>query len=292
MKKLAFSVFLALLSICIQPVMANSRGNTVANVPGAPVSADQFIAAQRDKPLKSPFSTLKEGEERPPLFTYELRGQASFFYNNPNQWCTYGGYPTEHELTVLLQDPSVSLLDEDGPLALLHCPDRDIVVRVKKGPYQGLLQAYAAPNASVVQKGGKIFSTTLSSWPLRNSSGYERAVLSATYIVITNQTDGIRLTHNGAEAFVSMSPEKLFELTGLAEEDMKCQTEVVSLMIPLNRTGYFPGETGDAYVSALLGELLQGNKVDLRDRVEIVSCNDGLYNVLVPVFSSGMGGSS
>lgn len=259
---------------------------------GSPtVSADEFLSSVQQQAQKMSKRAMQAERERPSLSTYQVNGQA-YWYMLPNERCTYGGYPTEHELTVLLQDSSVSLLDEDGPLALLHCPDKDIVVRVKKGPYQGLLQAYATPNASVVQKGGKIFSTTLSSWPFRNSPGYEMAVLGAAYVVVVNETDGIQLTHNGAEAFVSMSPGKLFELTGLAEEDMKCQTEVVSLMIPLNRTGYFPGETGDAYVSALLGELLQGNKVDLRGRVEVASCAGGLYNVLVPVFPSGMGGSN
>ncbi|QQS15670.1 MAG: hypothetical protein IPK84_04900 [Candidatus Moraniibacteriota bacterium] len=290
------------------------------------VSASEFLSGVVQQVEKS--KRALAAEDFPPISTYQLNGQA-YWYMLPSEQCTYGGYPTVDELTVLLKDPSAPLLTEDGPLALIHCPDEDIIVRVEKGPYQELLQEYAAPDESTVERDGKVFSVTLSSWPLRNSYGYGGTVLSAAYVVATNIDDGIQLTHNGAEAFVTMTPQKLFELTGLSTEDLPCQAgakvslsliallnqasyspektgdayvstslkdllqgKKVSLMIPLNREGYFPGETGDAYVSTLLRDLLQGKKVNIRDRAKPVSCNGGLYNVLSPVFSSGSDGSS
>lgn len=282
-------VLTALSSVLLSPVNARE-------LPGPTMSADEFLATQKkleqERPkLIRPFSS-SAGRTLPPLFTYQYNGQA-YWYMLSNAQCVNGGYPTESELRSILTDSSVPLLNEDGQLAVLHCSDEDIIVRVKKEPYQELLLAYTAPDESTIERDGKIFSTTLSNWPARNSLGYEGTVFDAAYVVVTNETDGIQLTHNGAEAFVQMSPGKLFELTGWTEKDLKCQTEVVSLMIPLNRAGYFPGETGDAYVSTLLRGLLEGNVIpDIGNRVELVSCHGDLYNVLVPVFPSGMSGSS
>lgn len=255
------------------------------------VSAGEFLSGVVQQVKKSK-RALAAAEDFPPISTYQSDGQA-YWYMSSNEQCTYGGYPTDELKLALLQDPSAPLLTGDGPLALIHCPGEDIIVRVKNGSYQELLQAYAAPDEPTVERDGKVFSVTLSSWPLRNSYGYEGTVLSAAYVVVKNETDGIGLTHNGVEAFVTMTPQKLFELTGLSTKDLPCQAGVmVSLMIPLNREGYFPGETGDAYVSTLLRDLLQGKTVEMKDRAKPVSCNGGLYNVLSPVFSTGSDGSS
>lgn len=293
MKK--FSVLVsAVLSVALLSLgsVANARGD------GPKMSADDFLAKEKAREQEAqkrgsfrPFSS-SAGRTLPPLFTYQYNGQA-YWYMSSNAQCVNGGYPTEEELRSILINPSVPLLNEDGPLRVLHCSDEDIIVRVKKEPYQELLLAYTAPDEPTTERGGKVFSTTLSSWPARNSLGYEGTVFDAAYVVVKNETDRIRLTHNGAEAFVEMSREKLFELTGWTEDDIKCETEVVALMIPLNRAGYFPGETGDAYVSALLRGLLEGNVTSgIGNQVEIVSCHGGLYDVLAPVFPSGMNGSS
>lgn len=293
MKK--FSVLVsAVLSVALLSLgsVANARGD------GPKMSADDFFAKEKAREQEvqkrgsfRPFSS-SAGRTLPPLFTYQYNGQA-YWYMSSNAQCVNGGYPTESELQSILINPSVSLLNEDGQLTVLHCLDEDIIVRVKKEPYQELLLAYTTPDEPTTERGGKVFSTTLSSWPARNSLGYEGTVFDAAYVVVTNETDGIQLTHNGAEAFVQMSPGKLFELTGWTEKDLKCQTEVVSLMIPLKRAGYFPGETGDAYVSTFLRGILEGMAVpDIKNQMEVVSCHGELYDVLAPRFPSGTAGSS
>ena len=258
-------------------------------------SADEFLSEYRivQELNKSVAIPLEESESHSRLFTYQVDGQARDYALSDGQ-CAYGGYPTQRNLFAILNDPLVPILTEDGPLAVLHCPyGEDVIVRVKKGPYQELLLAYASPDGSAAERGGKDFSVTLSSWPVRNSFGYAGTVFDAAYVVVKNETDGTQLIHNGAEAFVQMSREKLLELTGWAEADLTCDVgPTVSLMIPLHWSGYFPGETGDAYVSTVLRDLLEGTKVpDIGNRVMPVFCHGGIYEVLIPTLHSRAGGA-
>lgn len=260
------------------------------------MSAEGFLSTNRlnrEGYDKSVAVRLEDDEGRSRLSTYQVDGQARDYALFEEQ-CTYGGYPTQRNLFAILNDPLVPILTADGPLAVLHCPyGEDIIVRVKKESYQELLLEYASPDGSAVKKNGKSFSVTLSSWPVRNSLGRAGTVFDAAYFVVTNETDDIRLTHNGIEAFVQMPWEKFLELTGWTKADLTCDVgQMVFLMIPLHWSGYFPGDTGDAYVSTLLRDLLEGIKVpDIGNRVMPVFCHGGIYEVLIPTLHPGAGGA-
>lgn len=288
--------FLAVLSLLLVALgsMANARGTDER---GPKMSSDEFLASlshqkrQKGAPMRAFSASVDEG--LPELFTYESHGQG-YLYREDWWRCTFGGAPTDEEKLAILGNSSVPNLNEDGPLALLHCPEADFIARVKKEPYQDLILAYALADQPEVEVGGVSYKATLSTWPLLNSPGYGNSVFEAAYVIVENQRDGITLIHNGVEAIIQMSPEKLFELTGWAMEDLSCGAEVVSLMIPLNRTGRYPGETGDAFVSTVFGALLKGEVVpDIDKKVRLEErCHRGLYQPLLPVFNSGGNGSS
>lgn len=251
-------------------------------------SSDEFLSEHRMVQEVNKSVAVRLGDGAPSqLFTYQGIGEA---YKYEDELCAYGGYPTQDDMGSLLTDPSVQLVTEDGPLAILHCenPKKDIIVRVKRESYRELLLAYAAPDGSAIKKGDNMFSVRMSSWPTPSSFWHAGIVLEAAYVVVANETAGIRLIDNGAEVILQMSRDNLLNLTGWGQEDLKCNSQdsqTVSLMIPLKWPDYFPGDTGNIYVSALFRALLD-NTVVLnvhRYRVGPGFCQEGLYEVIVPL---------
>lgn len=284
-------------------VLALGLGSNLAFSQGTPVDPELFAECQRLAVGEREFKKCLRGNlaqvqmlrsdatskqqplsasELPPLYSYDVDGQG-YLYRSENQRCEYGGHPSKEQISSLLDSPE-AVMTAEGFLAILRCDDRDVIVRVSKPDFQRLVIKYSDPRR--VEDGYKL---SVSTWPLRNSPGYDRSVLQLAYPMV--EKDGKTLIDNGHEYILLVNRGNPAFLDHPELQAAVCQTEVPSFMIPKNRTGYFPGETASAYANqleeAIFNEVPTGA---LPVRSEF--CHGGLYIVLLPVFQSNSEGNS
>ncbi len=221
--------------------------------------------------------------EVPKLYTYEVQGQAYLFYRNPVQRCDYRGHPSEEQISRLLDSPE-EISTEKGFLAILNCGGREVIARVSDPSFQRIVIKYSDQRR--MEEG---YTLSVSTWPLPNSPGYERKVLELAYPIV--EKDGRIVIDNGLEYILLVNRGSRGLLDHPEIDAGVCKTEVVSLMIPKDRVGYFPGETASAYADQLEEAIFNEASTGVLP-VKSAFCHGGLYIVLLPDFQPDAEGNS
>ncbi|QQR77784.1 MAG: hypothetical protein IPJ67_01390 [Candidatus Moraniibacteriota bacterium] len=279
--RIIISVLLSMCSMCSVAASGNYYG-------GMPMDPEAFAGMYPELTEPGEIFTEKRSVASggiPPI-TYQVEGQASA-YEAEELRCTYGGHPSREDISNILPNDqgSVDQALSDGYLvAILHCFNGDKIVRIKP-VYQRIVLKYTT--AAKKQEG---FSFTASTWPTPNSSNADGHMLDMAYVIVKQEGDGYsrRLIHNGHEALLSQYPDPAFKAYPKMQDMCQSQSEI--FMVIFGQQRYFPGNTGDSFLS-MLEEILFSNPSDYggdkkKDAppVRVETCLEGLYNLLVPDF--------